>query len=203
MQNMTYSAGSELQVLGPGVGYAIIAGIGTVFTVVMLLTTRIQNRYSIHSTKHSEEFNTASRSVKPGLICSGIVSSWSWSATLLTSSTFAYSYGISGAMWYAAMGSSQVLLFSFLSLRIKRITPGAHTFPEIVLSKHGPIAHAIYLLFGVTTNMLVGATLVLGGSQVVAGLSGVNVFAACFIVSALKTLDYIYIVLSFSRSPLL
>jgi hypothetical protein len=30
---------------------------------------------------------------------------------------------------------------------------------------------------------VVGATLVLGGSQVLAGLSGVNVYAACFIVS--------------------
>ena len=88
-------------------------------------------------------------------------------------------------MWYAAMGSSQVLMFSLLSLKIKRSAPGAHTFPEIVLSRHGPIAHSVYLFFGVTTNMLVGATLVLGGSQVVAGLSGVNVFAACFIVSTL------------------
>lgn len=31
--------------------------------------------------------------------------------------------------------------------------------------------------------LVVGATLVLGGAQVVAGLSGVNVYAACFIVS--------------------
>ena len=69
---MTYSAGPELQVLGPGVGYGIIAGIGAVFSIVMLLTTKLQNRYSLHSTKHSEEFNTASRSVKPGLIAAGI-----------------------------------------------------------------------------------------------------------------------------------
>lgn len=69
---MTYSAGPELRVLGPGVGYGIIAGIGAVFTVVMLLTTKLQNRYSLHSTKQSEEFNTASRSVKPGLIAAGI-----------------------------------------------------------------------------------------------------------------------------------
>jgi len=35
--------------------------------------------------------------------------------------------------------------------------------------------------------IVVGATLVLGGSQVLAGLSGVNVYAACFIVSTLPT----------------
>ncbi|CAK7214354.1 urea permease [Sporothrix curviconia] len=176
------NVGKDLQVLGPGVGYGILAGIGAVFTIIMMTTTQFQNRYSQFSSKQSEEFNTASRSVKPGLIVAGIVSSWTWSATLLTSSTFAYSYGISGPMWYAALGSSQVLLFSMLSLMVKRDLPGAHTFPEIVLARHGPIAHAIYLVFGWVTNMIVGATLVLGGAQVVAGLSDVNVYAACFII---------------------
>ena len=183
---MSFSAGPELQVLSPGVGYGIIAGIGAVFTLVMILTTQIQNSYSAYSTKQSEEFNTASRSVKPGLIAAGIVSSWTWAATLLTSSTFAYTYGISGPMWYAAMGSSQVLVFAVLSLKIKRSTPGAHTFPEIILARHGKIAHAIFLLFGWITNMFVSATLVLGGSQVISGLSGVNVYAASFIVSLSK-----------------
>lgn len=62
-----------------------------------LLITYLQNRYTSYSTKQSEEFNTASRSVKPGLIAAGIVSSWTWSSTLLTSSTFAYSYGVSSS----------------------------------------------------------------------------------------------------------
>lgn len=44
------------------------------------------------------------------------------------------------------------------------------TFPEIVLARHGKIAHLTYLFNGFATNMLVGACLVLGGSQVVAAL---------------------------------
>lgn len=52
-----------------------------------------KNRYTRFSTKQSEEFNTASRNVKPGLIASGIVSAWTWAATLLQSSTVAYTYG--------------------------------------------------------------------------------------------------------------
>lgn len=59
----------------------------------------IQNRYTRFSTKTSEEFNTASRSVKPGLIASGIVSAWTWAATLLQSGTVAYVYGIAGPFW--------------------------------------------------------------------------------------------------------
>lgn len=109
-----------IQILDQGVGYGIVVGIGAFFALLMyvpkdqrlfqwlinrrLALTYLQNRYTSYSTKQAEEFNTASRSVKPGLIAAGIVSSWTWSATLLTSSTFAYSYGISGPMWYGAMG---------------------------------------------------------------------------------------------------
>jgi Na+/proline symporter len=147
-----------------------------------MVITLLQNRYTAYSTKRSEEFNTASRSVKPGLIAAGIVSSWTWSSTLLTSSTFAYSYGIGGPMWYAAMGSSQILLFSLIAIKIKTNAPGAHTFPEIILAHHGRWNHLTYLFFAWATNLLVGACLVLGGSQVVAALSGMNVYAACFLI---------------------
>ncbi|KAM5350725.1 hypothetical protein ACJ41O_007230 [Fusarium nematophilum] len=173
---------SGLEILSQGFGYGIIIGIGGFFAIFMLILTYFQNRYTSFSTRNAEEFNTASRSVKPGLIATGIVSSWTWSATLLTSSTFAYSYGISGGMWYAANGTLQILLFGLIAIKIKAHAPGAHTFPEIVLSRNGRFAHLTYWFFGMATNMLVGSCLVLGGSQVVAALSGVNVYAACWII---------------------
>ena len=66
-----------IQVLPPGAGYGIVIGIGGVFALFMLSITWIQNRYTSFSTHQAEEFNTASRSVKPGLIAAGIVSAWS------------------------------------------------------------------------------------------------------------------------------
>ncbi|KAK5109878.1 hypothetical protein LTR62_006485 [Meristemomyces frigidus] len=174
--------GDGIQVLPSGAGYGIVIGIGGVFALLMLGITFLQNRYTRFSTKQAEEFNTASRSVKPGLIAAGIVSSWTWSATLLTSSTFAYSYGVCGPMWYGAMGTFQILLFALIAIKIKANAPGAHTFPEIVLARHGKIAHLTYLFNGIATNMLVGACLVLGGSQIVAAVTGMNVYAACFLI---------------------
>jgi len=64
---------------------------------------RKQNRYTKYSTKGSEEFNTASRSIKSGLIAAGIVSAWTWAATLLQSSTVAYQYGIAGPFWVCSL----------------------------------------------------------------------------------------------------
>lgn len=176
--------GNELRVLPAGAGYGIVIGIGGIFALFMLSLTWLQNRYTRFSTHQAEEFNTASRSVKPGLISAGIVSSWTWSATLLTSSTFAYEYGVCGPMWYAAMGTLQILLFSLIAIKIKTNAPGAHTMPEIVLARHGKIAHLTYLYYGLATNMLVGACLVLGGAQVVEALTGMNVYAATFLIPA-------------------
>ncbi|CAN8099947.1 unnamed protein product [Discula destructiva] len=173
---------NKLQILTPGVGYGIIIGIGGVFAALMIFITFLQNRYTRFSTHQSEEFNTASRSVKPGLIASGIVSSWTWSATLLTSSTFGYLYGVMGPMFYGALGCFQISLFALVSVKIKANVPGAHTFPEIMLAFHGRPAHISYLFFGLATNMLVGACLVLGGAQVVEALSGMNVYAANWLI---------------------
>ena len=68
------ASASSLQVLTPGFGYGLIVGIGGFFAALMLGITYMQNRYTAYSTGQAEEFNTASRSVKPGLIAAGIVS---------------------------------------------------------------------------------------------------------------------------------
>ena len=68
------AGGDGFKILPAGAGYGIIVGIGGVFALIMLGITALQNRYTRFSTKSSEEFSTASRSVKPGLIASGIVS---------------------------------------------------------------------------------------------------------------------------------
>lgn len=64
----------------------------------------------------SEEFSTAGRTVKSGLVAAAVVSSWTWAATLLQSSGVAYSYGVSGPFWYASGATVQILLFATLAI---------------------------------------------------------------------------------------
>lgn len=89
----------------------IVVGLGLGFSVAMVGITWVQARYASSSPKNAEEFNSASHSVKPGLIACGIVSAWSWAATLLQSSAITYKMGISGSWWYASGACVQVLLF--------------------------------------------------------------------------------------------
>ncbi|KAI0141289.1 urea active transporter 1 [Pestalotiopsis sp. NC0098] len=177
------SSTGTLQVLTPGTGYGLVVGLGVAFTVIMILLTSIQNRYGEHNTfKSTEEFNAASRSIKPGMIAAGIVSSWTHATTLLTSCMLAYLYGVSGGLWYGAVGTFQTMLFAVTAFRIKERSNNAHTLPEIVLAKHGKLAHKIYTVFGLITNVINGSALLTGGCGVFNALTGMNIWASYFIL---------------------
>ncbi|KAF9186170.1 hypothetical protein BGZ50_002611 [Haplosporangium sp. Z 11] len=168
-------------VLSQGLGYGVVLGFGLVFALIMTLITMIQKRF-LGEKVTSEEYMAAGRSVKTGLVASAVVSSWTWAATLLQSSSVAYKYGISGPFWYASGASVQVLLFSVLAIELKRKCPNAHTFLEIISIRYGRKAHFVFLFFGLLTNVIVSAMLLLGGSAVVTSLTGMNTIAACFLL---------------------
>lgn len=155
--------------------------IGFLFAFGMILTTWELKRYN-NELQTSEAFNTAGRSVKSGLVASAVVSSWTWAATLLQSSSVAYSYGVSGPFWYASGATVQIILFAYLAIELKRKAPNAHTFLEAVRARYGTAVHAVYITFGLVTNILVTAMLLTGGSAVVSDLTGMPTAAACFLL---------------------
>ncbi|KAF5354180.1 hypothetical protein D9756_007089 [Leucocoprinus leucothites] len=191
---------SDTAVLPQGAGYGVVIGIGLFFSAFMIGITALQTRYTAFSPKDSEEFSTASRSVKPGLIASGIVSAWTWAATLLQSSAVAYKFGISGPWWYGAGATVQILLFAMLAAKLKFNAPFAHTWLEIVGVRWGKFAHLVFMFFGFATNIIVSSMLILGGSATVTDLTGMNTIAACFLIPIGVA---IYVVVGGMRSTLL
>ncbi|KAL5577407.1 hypothetical protein UlMin_019106 [Ulmus minor] len=168
-------------VLNQGVGYSVILGFGAFFAVFTSFLVWVEKRYA--GSRHSSEwFNTAGRNVKTGLIASVIVSQWTWAATILQSSNVAWQYGVSGPFWYASGATIQVLLFGIMAIEIKRKAPHAHTVCEIVKARWGTAAHIVFLAFCFMTNIIVTAMLLLGGSAVVNALTGVNIYAASFLI---------------------
>ncbi|XP_052133880.1 urea-proton symporter DUR3 [Oryza glaberrima] len=168
-------------VLTQAVGYAVVLGFGAFFALFTSFLVWLEKRY-VGSQHTSEWFNTAGRSVKTGLIASVIVSQWTWAATILQSSNVAWQYGVSGPFWYASGATIQVLLFGVMAIEIKRKAPNAHTVCEIVRARWGTAAHLVFLTFCLLTNVIVTAMLLLGGSAVVNALTGVNVYAASFLI---------------------
>lgn len=166
--------------LPQGAGYAIVVGLGIVFSLGMIFTTIVLRRYQKEIIT-SEEFSTAGRSVGTGLIATAVVSSWTWAATLLQSTTQAYKTGVSGAFFYASGACCQIILFAFFAIKAKQKAPGCHTYLEIIKARYGSVTHCIFLFFAFATNVLVTAMLLTGGSATVADLTGMNTVACIFL----------------------
>lgn len=147
----------------------------------MILTTFILKRYN-SELQTSEMFSTAGRTVKSGLVGSAVVSSWTWAATLLQSSGVCYRYGVSGPFWYASGATVQILLFATLAIELKRRAPNAHTFLEVIRARYGTIAHVVFMVFGLVTNILVSLMLIVGGSATVSALTGMHTIAAIYLL---------------------
>lgn len=162
-------------------GYGIIVGVGFAFAIGMMLTTAMLKRYN-KQIMTAEEFATAGRSIGTGLIAASVVSSWTWSATLLNSTAQVYNNGIAGSFTYSAGACVQIVLFSCLAIKGKQLAPNAHSYLEIIKARYGTATHSVFIFFGYATNILVTAMLLTGGSAVVSDLTGMNIVAACLLL---------------------
>ncbi|MBT3328993.1 MAG: sodium/solute symporter [Nitrosopumilus sp.] len=170
-------------ILSENVGYLLLIGVGVILSLSVILMVKAETKW-LGTRKTSEWFYTAGRTIKTGLIASSIVSAWTWAATLLQSSTVTYEFGLGGAFWYAAGASIQVILFAILAIELKRKAPMTHTFPEMLYVRFGKHPHKVFLVFGLMTNTIVTAMLLLGGAAVINSLTGVNITLAAFLIPA-------------------
>ena len=73
-------------------------------------------------------------------------------------------------------------MFSILACKVKQNAPTCHTYLEIIYTRYGVLTHWVFIFFALLTNVLVSSQLLLGGSAVVTSLTGMNVYAAIFLI---------------------
>jgi hypothetical protein len=93
------------------------------------------------------------------------------------------------SLWYcclhqvdAAGATVQIFMFAILACKVKQNAPRCHTFLEIIQKRYGTTAHIVFIFFALFCNILVASQLLLGGSAVVTALTGMNVYAAIFLI---------------------
>ncbi|GAA6058069.1 hypothetical protein JCM3770_002245 [Rhodotorula araucariae] len=173
---------SDTAILSQGVGYGIVLGIGFGFAFIMVALTALQNRYTTRKTSSISEFASASHSVKPAMIACAVVSSWTWAATLLTSTAQGTKNGIVGPYSYAAGATVQIVIFAMNAAKIKLNAPKAHTFLEVLRVRWGKTAHFVFMFYAIATCLLVSAMLITGGSATVTDLTGASTPAICILI---------------------
>jgi Na+/proline symporter len=171
--------------LSEGVGWLVVVGFGGFFTAFTALISRYEYK-NLGTEQTSEQFNTAGRSIGPGLTASVIVSQWTWAATLLMSSNMGWRVGLSGPFWYASGATIQILLFAILAIQVKRRASHMHTFMEIVKARFGTVTHIIMMCFALTTNVIVTSMLLLGGASTIEDLTGMSKLTAAFLIPVLS-----------------
>jgi Na+/proline symporter len=102
-----------------------------VFAAGIAYAFQMVRKHVYHDADNLDTAFDAGGKVSIGLTATTIVSQWTWSATLLQSSTVASKYGISGPYWYAGGATIQIIIFSILSIMLKTRAPGAKTFLQV------------------------------------------------------------------------
>merc|ERR1719151_491243 len=155
--------------VGLGAALLIFLGVG-VFAVVIAQTFQMVRKYVYHDADNLDTAFDAGGKVSIGLTATTIVSQWTWSATLLQSSTVASKYGISGPYWYAGGATIQIIIFSILSIMLKTRAPGAKTFLQVIKARFGKGTHLVFCTFAFLTNLIVMMSLTIAGTAVLNSL---------------------------------
>ncbi|KAI3399142.1 hypothetical protein diail_7721 [Diaporthe ilicicola] len=171
-----------LQLIPQGTAYGLLIGLGVLFCVVILAAVRIQKAYLSEDSGKSEMFMVANRSVGTGLTASAVFSSWMWINETVMCAAMCYRYGLAVPLWWGSGLCFQIALMAALGVMAKIRVPYAHTSLEIIRQRYGKTGHSVFIAMNLVNNVLGCASMILTGSQLVYGVSGMHFVAACIII---------------------
>ncbi|EXJ84011.1 hypothetical protein A1O3_04678 [Capronia epimyces CBS 606.96] len=171
-----------MSLLPQSAGYATILVGGAFFAALMNGITWVQRRYTNFDPGKVEEFSSASRSVKTGMLSVGITSAWVWAAVFLQTGTLTYLYGVSVPWWFGMGGFVEIAAFAVVSSKIKANASGASTFLQVAKVRFGVLGHLAYMFAALVANFVVGSEILIGGAGVITGMTGISQYAAIWLL---------------------
>ncbi|KAG9907054.1 SSS family solute:Na+ symporter, partial [Aureobasidium melanogenum] len=165
-------------------GYGIIIGLSILFCLIILAAVRVQKRYLSEDSEQSEMFMVANRSVGTGLTASAVFSSWMWINESVICAAYTYKWGVALPVWWASGLSFQIALMAVLGIVAKLRVPYAHTSLEFMRMRYGRYAHWIFIILNLINNIFGCGSMILAGAQLVTGITGMHIVAACVLIPA-------------------
>ncbi|KAH7127846.1 putative sodium/solute symporter [Dactylonectria estremocensis] len=154
----------------------------TGFCGVILGAVKIQKAYLSEDSGTSEMFMVANRSVGVGLTASAVFSSWMWINETVFSAAMCYKFGLAVPFWWSTGLCFQFALMAALGVLAKIRVPYAHTSLEIIRLRYGNIGHVVFIILNITNNVFGCASMILTGSQLIFGISGMRFVAATILI---------------------
>ncbi|EAW08783.1 sodium:solute symporter family protein [Aspergillus clavatus NRRL 1] len=181
---MTVATGHihSVDLIPQGTAYGLLIGLGVLFCGVILIAIKIQKAYLCEDSGTSEMFMVANRSVGTGLTASAVFSSWMWINETVLSAAMCYRYGLAVPLWWGSGLCFQIALMAALGVMAKIRVPYAHTSLEIIRLRYGRIGHVVFIVLNLTNNVFGCSSMILTGSQLIYGVSGMNFVAATILM---------------------
>ncbi|VFR28268.1 Na+/solute symporter [plant metagenome] len=169
----------QAQLLSPALGWALIFGLG-IFMMIIAVVVRLR------LVRNTKDYIIANRKIGLGFSVGAIIAVWTWSMAIVMSAASAFSWGLSGLLWFTVPNGIAIIVLAPLALRLRKIVPNGYTIPDYISSRFGsPFAGAIAtvimliaLLFSILIN-LKGTVLV---TSAVFGLDQVAVLAVVLVL---------------------
>lgn len=107
-----------------------------------------------------------------------------WINESVFSAAYTYKWGVALPIWWASGLSFQIALMAVLGIIAKLRVPYAHTSLEIIKMRYGKYAHWVFILLNLVNNIFGCGSMILAGSQLVTGMTGMHVVASCILIPA-------------------
>ncbi|KAH8691295.1 putative sodium/solute symporter [Talaromyces proteolyticus] len=168
--------------ISQGTAYGLLIGLGVVFCGVILAAVKIQRVYLSEDSGTSEMFMVANRTVGTGLTASAVFSSWMWINETVLAAAMCYKFGLAVPMWWGSGLCFQIALMATLGVLAKIRVPYAHTSLEIIRQRYGRIGHVVFIVLNLACNIFGCSSMILTGSQLIYGVSGMHFAAATILI---------------------
>ncbi|KAJ5034811.1 hypothetical protein NUH16_006256 [Penicillium rubens] len=145
---------SKLALIPQGAAYGLLIGLSVLFCGVILIAVKVQKAYLAEDSGKSEMFMVANRSVGRGLL----------------------------PLWWGSGLCFQIALMAALGVMAKIRVPYAHTSLEVVRMRYGRIGHLVFIVLNLVNNVFGCASMIMTGSQLIHGVSGMHYVAATILV---------------------
>lgn len=173
---------ADVKALPAVLGWALIIGLG-MFLILLAIIIRTK------LVRNTKDYIIANRKVGLGFSIGAVIAVWTWSMAIVMSAASAYSWGLSGVLWFTIPNGIAIILLAPLALRLRKVVPNGYTIPDYIrtrLSSHFAAALAtlimlLALLFSILINLK-------GTLLVTRAVFGLNPLAVVAVVLTIVTL---------------
>lgn len=107
-----------------------------------------------------------------------------WINESVICAAYTYKWGVALPVWWASGLSFQIALMAVLGIVAKLRVPYAHTSLEFMRIRYGRYAHWIFIVLNLINNIFGCGSMILAGAQLVTGITGMHIVAACILIPA-------------------